>query len=88
MPDCLTCGYNHKCCMSYNVNLTKDEAKNFKYKRLRRVFKDKKYLGFVWTLTCQEDGSCMYFDHKTKKCKIYDDRPVVCRKWNECEKWL
>jgi Fe-S-cluster containining protein len=26
-----------------------------------------------------EDGWCIHFDHTTRECKIYDDRPDFCR---------
>ncbi|MHA1821785.1 MAG: YkgJ family cysteine cluster protein [Promethearchaeota archaeon] len=29
----------------------------------------------------QEDGSCIFLNKETKKCKIYDVRPKQCRTW-------
>lgn len=35
--------------------------------------------GEILYITYTEDGMCPFLDHKTNKCRIYDDRPKVCR---------
>jgi Fe-S-cluster containining protein len=29
--------------------------------------------------TAREDGSCEKYDRETKKCTVYEDRPLLCR---------
>lgn len=85
--NCNNCSEDYYCCSNFHVTLTKEEVSSglYKYKRLREVKENKKSIGFVWTLTCQENGFCMYFDNITKTCKIHDFKPTVCKNWNECE---
>lgn len=28
-----------------------------------------------------ENGDCVFFDNKTRRCKVYEDRPRQCRTW-------
>ena len=27
------------------------------------------------------NGDCVFFDHDTRKCEVYDDRPRQCKTW-------
>ena len=37
--------------------------------------------GIGKTLVEFEDGDCALFDGETRKCRIYDSRPIQCRTW-------
>jgi len=84
--DCENCEFDHICCSLFWITLTKEEVKSgfFKYKRLRKVFQNGNCIGVKWTLTCQEDGYCMYFDKNTNLCKIHENKPLACQNWNNC----
>ena len=83
-PDCKNCELNNYCCHDFHITLSEKEAKKYKYKRLRRIYEGEKFLGWAWTLICNENGFCNYFDEINKKCSIYDNRPEVCKSWKEC----
>ena len=38
-------------------------------------------VGIRKTLTEFENGDCVFFDGKTRKCTVYEDRPRQCRTW-------
>lgn len=85
--DCDNCKFDHNCCSKFHITLSVEEAKSglYKYKRLRALYENGKYLGHVWTLTRQENDFCIYFDNITKKCKIHEFKPTSCRNWVDCQ---
>ncbi len=38
-------------------------------------------IGIRRSLTEHSNGDCVFFDNKTRKCKVYEDRPRQCRTW-------
>ena len=78
--DCDNCGFEHRCCETLEVVLTRDEARKdiFKDNKVISPLREKgKILGFVNVLKSKLDGSCMFL--RFGKCTIYDDRPEACR---------
>jgi Fe-S-cluster containining protein len=35
--------------------------------------------GKLGLLKMNEDGWCYYFDHNTRRCSVYEKRPIACR---------
>lgn len=51
-------------------------------KRLSKYKYDKPTM--LWdypTLKKDKNGACVYFNHETRGCGIYDRRPAACRVW-------
>lgn len=97
MPDkvnkCKHCG---RCCIvCTDIQLTKEEKCGNQYKMIPRRSKNR--LG-GWSnmilerkqIWCEELKrpvfACFYFDQYTKKCSIYEDRPMVCRMFDCVER--
>lgn len=38
-------------------------------------------VGIRYTLKEFGNGDCVFFDNKTRKCEVYEDRPRQCRTW-------
>ncbi len=34
-----------------------------------------------WSLIELPNGDCVFFDRVTRRCKVYDARPIQCRTW-------
>lgn len=66
------------------LELTTEEEAIFSIKDLaQRLFADGWIQHYdakkqIFTLTQQPDESCIFLD-KSRKCKVYDKRPLVCR---------
>ncbi|AIJ06080.1 hypothetical protein JH146_1238 [Methanocaldococcus bathoardescens] len=75
---CIKCGF---CCDAPTVT-KKDLAKIAGYLKIPLAEVFKKYVGFfngyIGELK-EVGGKCIFLDKKTKKCKIYDARPLICR---------
>jgi Fe-S-cluster containining protein len=50
------------------------EIDAFEHKYVRRVGVRKSLVEFP-------DGDCVFFDPQTRKCKVYQSRPLQCRTW-------
>ena len=46
---------------------------------MRRLLYAIKLLGLIYQYLDRGDGVCWHFDVKTRLCKIYDKRPLICR---------
>ena len=64
--DCTDCG---ACCVDQYIYLTEEEA--------RAAPPDEVQGRFLRKI----DGHCIRFDQLTRKCKDYENRPTVCRKF-------
>lgn len=51
------------------ISLTEFEAKYVRHIGIRR------------SLVEYKNGDCVFFDNKTRKCRVYKDRPRQCRTW-------
>jgi Fe-S-cluster containining protein len=72
------------CCRIYEINLTTAEAKSGKYE-VEKKYIDSYVLKYVMKKIPSGNGmKCIYLG-RDFKCKIYDDRPNVCRVY-ECKK--
>lgn len=65
---CIICGHCNDCCQYENLALTHEEAD-----RLNNGDR---------VLLPLEGGWCRYTDQETKLCTIYEQRPLVCRKYD------
>jgi len=79
VKECSKCGI---CCKLFLINLNEVEYKSGKYKTMFEKFgiienfsEAKKY--GINILSQNKDGSCVYL--KNNSCKIYKDRPRLCR---------
>ena len=54
--------------------------KNSKYKQHKEIF-NKMYKDNFALLNKGKDGQCVLLDRKTMQCKIYEDRPKVCKEY-------
>lgn len=61
------------CCRIYVVHLTAEEVRSGRY------LWD---LGEPYRLMRRDDGSCHYLDEATLACRIWHDRPYVCRRYS------
>ncbi len=57
--------------MAENLKMSIDD---FKSEYIREV-------GGSYSLTEYSDGDCILLDRETRKCKVYDGRPIQCRTW-------
>jgi Fe-S-cluster containining protein len=75
---CFSCG---KCCMATEMMLSEQDIGVILDHKEQYISKDE------FTVINKEgiyqlrnvDGYCFFFNHNTKKCKIYDFRPQGCR---------
>ena len=76
--DCEKCPYDHICCGAdvWQIHLSPEEVKRLVHMRLPSG---------QYVLPSNAEGYCCNFDMQTRKCKIYEDRPNVCRRFT-CEK--
>lgn len=76
--DCEKCPHEHICCSAdvWQIHLNPEEVKRLTHVRLPNG---------QYILPSGTDGYCVHFDHKEKKCSIYDERPSVCKRFS-CEK--
>jgi Fe-S-cluster containining protein len=72
--DCENCKHGGVCCSTdaWIVNLTNDESK---------IHPHVVTANGIISLASGPDGFCLYRDPETKKCKIYETRPSVCRQF-------
>lgn len=56
------------------AQLTELEVSQFERKYVREV-------GIRKSLKEYKNGDCVFFDNKTRKCKVYAARPRQCRTW-------
>jgi len=56
------------------AQVMKIEVDDFEEKFIRRIGPDK-------SLTEYPDGDCILLDPKTRKCLVYEGRPIQCRTW-------
>lgn len=76
---CKMCG---TCCKLFYINLNKEEYKSGRYKtifdtykKFKNFSKARKY-GAIF-LAKKENDDCIYLENNF--CKIYQDRPIVCK---------
>jgi Fe-S-cluster containining protein len=68
---CVRCG---QCCNTLDVPVTFEEED-----RLRRKYGNVFKRGKIGLYLKKKNGRCIFF--KNGVCKIYDDRPIACRKY-------
>ena len=56
------------------ANLLELSVDEFEGKYVRKIGSRKSLVEF-------ENGDCVFFDSKTRKCKVYEFRPRQCRTW-------
>lgn len=73
--NCTDCKYEQICCCSdaWTIGLSPAEVKKFPHTRMHSG---------QFSIASGADGYCIFRDPKTGKCKTYDDRPMVCRKFS------
>jgi Fe-S-cluster containining protein len=49
-------------------------AEEFEAEHVRRI-------GIRRSLVEYENGDCVFFDNRTRKCRVYEHRPRQCRTW-------
>jgi len=49
-------------------------AEDFEAEHVRRI-------GIRRSLVEYENGDCVFFDNRTRKCRVYEHRPRQCRTW-------
>ena len=64
--DCTDCG---ACCIDQYIRLTEEEVRAARPEEVQGSFLRK------------IDGHCIRFDPLTRKCKDYENRPAICRKF-------
>ena len=76
--NCQNCDKQYLCCRAVRVEL--DDSEKDKY-ITQPALRERKDINIV----AQQNGHCVYLDPNTRKCKIWDDRPRVCREY-DCTK--
>jgi len=73
--NCNDCKYEQICCSSdgWMIGLTADEVKRFPHTRTPTG---------QFSIASGPDGYCIYRDPETGKCRTYDDRPFVCKRFS------
>lgn len=73
--DCSNCKYDGACCSSdaWSITLTLPETK-----RLPHAIGQNGQT----VIASGADGYCIFRDSDTKKCSIYEDRPMVCKRFS------
>lgn len=74
----LNCGgCDNNCCQNPKLTpvLLPSEEKRFKKysRKVETPYRD------IFVLKKKENGGCTFLDNKTKRCKIYNQRPLECR---------
>ena len=70
-PGCVWVNVEEMTAMAERVGLTLDE---FQDQYTRKI-------GARWSLKEFGNGDCVFFDHETRHCEVYDLRPRQCRTW-------
>jgi len=73
--DCENCSNQYFCCRAVRVQLEDDEVGKFK---CEPAIQNRKNINIV----AHENGVCYYFDVRTRKCRVWDERPKVCREYD------
>ena len=80
--NCNKCEHDEFCCKVFGVTLNKEEASNFKYKKIVPLTENNIILGYVYVLNKEENGSCIYFNDEALLCEIYEKSPEACKKFS------
>jgi Fe-S-cluster containining protein len=70
---CESCNLVTRCCSSEYVYVLPIEIERYKYLDIP-IFE---FSGSYFLQ--KERGKCVFFSERTKSCKIYEERPIVCR---------
>jgi Fe-S-cluster containining protein len=72
--NCGDCKYEQICCSSdaWSISLTLDETKKYPHSKLPNG---------QFVIASAPDGYCIFRDPATGKCRSYNDRPTVCRRF-------
>lgn len=72
--NCSDCKFEQVCCSSdaWIITLTMEETKKFPHSKVG----DGRFV-----IASGPDGYCIFKDPETGKCRTYNDRPLVCRKF-------
>lgn len=72
--ECSKCG---KCCFETEMLLSKKDIKRLIKKGYELTFFSRLDRGYQ--ILKNQNGHCVFFNKKTKKCKVYKSRPMGCR---------
>ena len=72
--ECSKCG---KCCLETEMLLSKQDIQRLKKKGYELTFFSRLDRGY--RILKNQNGHCVFFNKKTKKCKVYESRPMGCR---------
>lgn len=73
--DCSNCGV---CCTETEMVLCKKDIKSLE----KRGFNQSQFINFDkngYAVLKNQDGYCVFYDLKNRKCSVYEDRPKGCR---------
>ncbi len=73
--DCSNCGV---CCTETEMLLSKKDIKCLE----KRGFSQNQFANFDengYAVLKNQDGYCVFYDLKNRKCSVYEDRPAGCR---------
>ena len=77
-PNCSGCPLSHGCCGRGPVcqpYLLPHEVSKYNSSDIERVVEKPE----VYRLKRKEDGGCVFYDIKTKRCTNYENRPIECK---------
>jgi Fe-S-cluster containining protein len=72
--ECCKCGI---CCLETEMLLSEQDIKRLTKKGYRKESFSRQEEGYI--ILRNQNGHCVFFNEKTKKCKIYKFRPMGCQ---------